>query len=167
MSESLRPPIVLLQQRLARHSVVDPETRCTLWKASRTRNGYGLIRWERRLWLAHRAAWLATHGPIPKGLCVCHRCDVRTCINPDHLFLGTQKENIADMYRKMGHEPRMDPGPERRPSKAPEIMRVQVLGREFVARILAVHPLEPLPPAWPTSRRARSRRRGNARRAGG
>jgi hypothetical protein len=80
------------------------------------------------------------------GLCVLHRCDVRPCLNPDHLFPGTQKDNMADMAAKMGHERRVHAGgPERRPSKAPEIMRVQVLGQEFVARILAVRPLEPEP----------------------
>jgi hypothetical protein len=144
MSDFQRLPNVLLQQRLARHSVTDPETGCILWMASRTRSGYGLVRWQRRLWLTHRAAWMARHGPIPKGLCICHRCDVRPCINPDHLFPGTQRDNIVDMYAKMGHERRpSDGGPERRPSKAPEIMRVQVLGREFVARILEVRPLDP------------------------
>jgi hypothetical protein len=85
---------------------------------------------------------MAKNGPIPAGLCVLHRCDVRPCINPDHLFLGTQKDNMADMAAKMGHERRPhDGGPERRPSKAPEIMRVQVPGQEFVARILAVRPV--------------------------
>lgn len=133
---------VLLPERLARHSVVDPETGCVLWTGSRTSNGYGQVRWNGRVWRSHRAAWVVMHGPIPPGLCVCHRCDVRTCINPEHLFLGTQRDNINDMYRKRGHEPRIGGGPERRPSKAPEIMRVQVLGREFVARILEVRQLE-------------------------
>jgi hypothetical protein len=134
----------LLQQRLARDSVTDPETGCLLWTACRINTGYGLLRWRGRPWLAHRAAWMARHGPIPPGLCVCHRCDVRTCINPTHLFLGTQKDNMVDMAAKRGHEPRPHGGgPERRPSKAPEIMRVQVLGQEFVARILTVRRLEP------------------------
>jgi hypothetical protein len=141
---SQRLPNVLLEQRLARDSVIDPEARCILWMASRNASGYGQVRWQGRLWLTHRAAWLAKHGPIPLGLCVLHRCDVRPCINPDHLFLGTQKDNMADLAAKRGHERRVYDGrPERRPSKAPEIMRVQVLGQEFVARILEVRPLEP------------------------
>ena len=109
MSNPRHVPDVLLQQRLARHSVIDPETGCLLWMASRTTNGYGLVRWHRRLWLTHRAAWMARHGPIPPGLSVLHRCDIRPCLNPDHLFLGTQKDNIADMYAKRGHE-RRPPG---------------------------------------------------------
>jgi len=148
MSESQRLPNVLLRQRLARDSVVDPETGCVLWTACRNTCGYGKVRWRGRLWAVHRAAWTAKHGPIPPGMCVLHRCDVRPCLNLDHLFLGTQKDNMADMAAKRGHERLVyDGGPERRPSKAPEIMRVQVLGQEFVARILAVRPLAPEPGA--------------------
>ena len=142
MSDPQGPADLLLQQRLARDSVIDPQTGCVLWMASRNPCGYGQVRWHGRLWLTHRAAWMARHGSIPPGLCVLHRCDVRPCHNPEHLFLGTQKDNMADMAAKMGHERRTEGGPERRPSKAPEIMRVQVLGQEFVARILAVRPLE-------------------------
>lgn len=48
----------------------------------------------------HRAVWSLTHGPIPAGMCVCHRCDVPRCVNIDHLFLGTHQENMADMMAK-------------------------------------------------------------------
>jgi hypothetical protein len=134
-----------LRQRLDDRSVLDPKTGCLLWTGVRSTNGYGLLGHAGLRWQAHRASWTLHRGPIPQGLLVCHRCDVRTCINPDHLFIGTQKDNMADKVAKQGHERRTEEGPERRPSKAPEIMRIEMLGREFVTRVLAIRPLKPPP----------------------
>ena len=49
---------------------------------------------------AHRAIWMECFGDIPEKLCICHKCDIRICVNPTHLFLGTVKDNVWDMKRK-------------------------------------------------------------------
>ena len=72
---------------------------CWLWHESGAQ-GYGTLGFYGKKWLAHRLAWAAYKGTIPKGLHVLHKCDVRQCCNPDHLSLGTHQENMADMMRK-------------------------------------------------------------------
>lgn len=79
------------------------ENGCWLWTAA-TAKGYGTLRLHRdgkwKQSLAHRFGWEARFGPIPEGLVICHRCDVRACQNPDHWFLGTTADNLADMRAK-------------------------------------------------------------------
>lgn len=78
---------------------------CWLWTGTTGTRGYGQI--KRRLAFnhkivvaAHRVSWELHFGPIPPGLFVCHKCDVRACVRPDHLFLGTGSDNVQDMLRK-------------------------------------------------------------------
>ena len=130
-----------IQQRLDRSTIRDPKTGCILWTGCRNPNGYGKLAIAGRLWLAHRASWTAARGPIPAGLVVCHKCDVRTCINPKHLFLGTQADNMADRVAKLRRTTAPVPEARWRPEKSPEIMRIEMLGREFVTRVLAIRPL--------------------------
>jgi hypothetical protein len=75
------------------------ENGCWLWTKSTTR-GYGELHYKGTTRKAHRVAWELTYGDIPKGMVVCHRCDNPRCINPDHLFIGTQADNIKDCIEK-------------------------------------------------------------------
>lgn len=81
----------------------DPDG-CWPWTGGRSSGGYGVVRKTGRLadgsTTAHRMAWQLTYGPIPDGVEVCHRCDTPPCVRPDHLFLGTSRENAADMVAK-------------------------------------------------------------------
>ena len=74
---------------------------CWLWTAGRNACGYGLLgRGRGKSSLAHRISWEINIGEIPKGLCVLHRCDIPHCVRPDHLWIGTQGDNIWDMVVK-------------------------------------------------------------------
>ena len=73
---------------------------CWLWKNCKNKAGYGGFQNSNKSVNAHRFAWFLAHGKITKNLYVCHICDVKSCVNPAHLFLGTQKDNIRDSMKK-------------------------------------------------------------------
>ena len=78
-----------------------PFTTCWIWEGCKQgNNGYGAYQHEKKRVLAHRFSYLIHKGEIPKGMSVCHACDEPSCVNPDHLFIGTHADNMRDMERK-------------------------------------------------------------------
>ena len=73
---------------------------CWVWNGEKFRSGYGRIRIHWKKYTLHRVVFELYIGPIPKGLCVLHKCDNKPCINPEHLFLGTKADNAHDRDRK-------------------------------------------------------------------
>lgn len=82
-----------------------PEAGCWIWIGRAIGSGYGNIRVLNKQILAHRYSYMLFNGEIPFGLQVCHKCDVRLCVNPEHLFLGTAKDNALDRESKGRNKP--------------------------------------------------------------
>lgn len=94
------PQGLTIQERFWIKVRIGTEAACWPWKSAK-RNEYGRCRFlKRKLTTAPRVAYELTHGPIPEGMHVCHRCDFRPCCNPAHLFLGTAKQNLDDAIKK-------------------------------------------------------------------
>lgn len=111
---------------------------CWEWQGPVRENGYAQIwvRERQKQVKAHRVSWEIHFGPIPEGLWVCHRCDNRRCVRPDHLFLGTRTDNTDDMKNKG----RADHGERRHTAKLTEAIVSQIrhrYARGTIARVLA------------------------------
>lgn len=88
--------------------IPEPNSGCLLWEGATARYGYGHVRRGGKYISLHRLVWEETHGPIPGGLHVLHRCDVPACVNIDHLFLGTHFDNMRDIVAKGRHTSNRD-----------------------------------------------------------
>ena len=78
---------------------------CWLWIGAKNSMGYGATCIDAHTTSAHRTSWILHYGPIPKQICILHRCDIPLCVNPVHLFLGTLKDNTQDAIKKGRFDP--------------------------------------------------------------
>ena len=124
---------------LKRVQVGNPDE-CWNWTGARMKSGWhGEWNSSNGIELVHRAAWRLMKGPIPGKLCVLHRCDNPICVNPTHLFLGTQRENMKDMWAKGRAKPGVSLGEKHGMSKVTvekvnEIRSSSMSGKELAAK---------------------------------
>lgn len=109
------------------------EDECWLWTGAVITSGYGHMSVGGRAGTQARAprlSWILHNGPIPEGMQACHKCDVRLCVNPKHLFLGTNAENARDMAQKGRQWRQLRPGAPRRLLNARQVAFIRLF-REF------------------------------------
>lgn len=80
-----------------------PESGCWIYEGELSSNGYGRVKYKSLRFRAHRLAFKLANGSLPDGKLICHKCNVKSCINPSHLYAGTVKDNVRDMLRSGNH----------------------------------------------------------------
>lgn len=135
---------VPLADRIMERVTPEPTTGCWLWLGAVGRGGYGNLVFDGVAIAAHRAAFWAFNGDVPAGMSVLHHCDTRSCVNPAHLWVGSQAENMADMLKKGRNRPRPVTGSRNVQSKlteadiAPICALAPVLPQRRIASIFGV-----------------------------
>lgn len=86
--------------RFFKKVLIGKPDQCWIWTGGKNRQGYGVFAINRKSTLAHRVSFSLHVGPISEGMMVCHSCDNPSCVNPDHLWLGTAQDNTDDMFKK-------------------------------------------------------------------
>ncbi len=82
---------------------VEKSENCWIWKGFVNPQGYGTFKLNDRSITAHRASWIIHNGEIPVKMYICHKCDIKSCVNPDHLYIGTAKDNVRDAIERGQH----------------------------------------------------------------
>ena len=93
-------PRIPLSEKIERNITRIPESGCWIWMSTIEKSGYGRVCSGKKPFYAHRVSYEQKHGPIPSGMMALHHCDVRCCVNPDHIFVGTQQNNMTDKVSK-------------------------------------------------------------------
>jgi hypothetical protein len=102
-------------------------TPCWRWRRALDTRGYGVVMWRSKLQRAHRISWELHRGKIPAGKWVLHQCDVKICVNPEHLYLGTIAENSRDAVQRNRYQPNPNFGSKNHNSKLTERQVVEML----------------------------------------
>ena len=92
-----------MAQRFAEHITYEPNSGCWLWTAALSSYGYAATLIAQRQLLVHRVMFEQVYGAVPAGHILCHRCNVRSCVNPDHVYIGTALTNAQDAVRARRH----------------------------------------------------------------
>lgn len=105
MRRAERQSPAAIQTRFERYFIPVTESGCWIWIGANRNPKYGSMSLNAKVTPAHRVSWIIYRGQIPEGLFVLHKCDIGFCVNPNHLFLGTQQDNVDDMMRKGRQKP--------------------------------------------------------------